>query len=118
MLSSEPRFQGNEKPVPLNKEEYSRPYHAGATLDNPPLMNSSGNPEPTFFVWVRKDGNAVAIRLEPSLLSEIVGYADPGRKLSVTLSDDPLWYRISNSTISGFIMKRYTQSQAREEELE
>jgi len=62
-----------------------------------------------ILVRVQSQGNSVAVRQEPSLLSEIVGYIDPGKKLKVIQSNDPIWFEIISPDISGYIMRRYIE---------
>ncbi|MCD4655205.1 tetratricopeptide repeat protein [bacterium] len=65
--------------------------------------------ENIFSVQVRKDGNAVAVRAETSLLAEITGYVDPGRKIQVKRHSDSAWYEIVSGRVRGFIQKSYIE---------
>lgn len=107
----------NQEPVP---QVYAVPY----SPDTDSAAEPSVEPKLTRgrhgrVVHVRKDGHAVAVRNEASILAEIVGYAEPGQKLEVLQSPDPMWYEILNfGTQSCFIMKRYTDVTSNAEELE
>jgi SH3-like domain-containing protein len=65
---------------------------------------------PVTTVQVRKDGNPVAVREEMSLLADITGYVEPGRKIKVKQTEDGRWLEIVSGSTQGYILKSYMES--------
>lgn len=90
---------------------YSQPYVEAEPeiIETDTEMPQEPTPEPVFTVNVLADGSAVAVRTETSLMAEIVGYVDPGRKLRVQRSGNEKWLEIVSGRIRGFILKSYVE---------
>ncbi|MBN1297514.1 SH3 domain-containing protein [bacterium] len=108
---------GFSLPVPPDDNNHSdtTPVVPGSESVVPGELIAAIDP-PVIQTRVIADGDAVAVREEPSLLAEIVGYVDPGKKLTVTRTEDPIWVEITAGASRGFIMTRYLDLQLSESE--
>jgi len=103
-------FLSYEPVPPGTANSYSTPYLPVTTPTEKTDEEITPAQPVTSVVIVKKSGNSVVVRKETSLLAEIAGYVDPGKKLRVKNSANPKWYEITKGNIRGYILKSYVET--------